>query len=206
MPTLESLQKDIDDIKARNTRVEKDKVWETSWSRRVSIFMLTYFVIVVFFMISDLPHPLLNAFVPAFAFVVSTLTLGFAKKIWMENTLSKTSKMLLACLLLVLLGTMLSYASLEVSRYEENTNEFCWQTAHGFPFVAQYTVEQNNFTPAAALSGNVFVECIPTVPRAFLWEAFAINALAYSSLIALFWIIIRFLAAKRTSRHTHIAS
>ncbi|MFH1236705.1 MAG: hypothetical protein V1685_07310 [Parcubacteria group bacterium] len=198
MPTLESLQKDIDDIKARNARVEKDKAWEPSWTRRVSIFILTYFVIVVFFLISNLPHPFLNAFVPAFAFVVSTLTLGFSKKIWVENTLSPTSKILFTCFLLILLGTVLSYASLDVTRYAENTNEFCRQTSKGFPLITQYIVEQYNFTSTDSPGAIIFAECLPTVPRTFLWETFIANTLAYSSLITLFGIIIRSLATKRT--------
>lgn len=85
MPTIESLQKDIDDIKTRNQRVEKDKAWETSWTRRIIIFILTYIVIVVFFLIVKLPDPFLNALVPATAFVLSTMTVGMIKRIWLKK-------------------------------------------------------------------------------------------------------------------------
>lgn len=39
------LEKEINDIKARNKRVELDKAWETSWTRRICIinaFSKTY--------------------------------------------------------------------------------------------------------------------------------------------------------------------
>jgi hypothetical protein len=46
------LQKQIDEIKDRNSRVEIDKAWETSWTRKISIAMLTYCVVVLFFYFS----------------------------------------------------------------------------------------------------------------------------------------------------------
>lgn len=79
------IEKEIDEIKERNKRVEKDKAWETSWTRRILIAVLTYIVIVVFFYFAGLPNPLLNSIVPAAAFVVSTLTLGFFKKRWLKS-------------------------------------------------------------------------------------------------------------------------
>lgn len=85
MPTLESLQQDIDQIKERNQKVELDKAWETSWTRRGVLLLLTYLVIVVFFLFADLPNPWINAIVPALAFVISTLTLSIFKKMWMKR-------------------------------------------------------------------------------------------------------------------------
>ena len=42
----EEIIDEINAIKARNNRVEKDKAWETSWIRRICIAILTYFVVV----------------------------------------------------------------------------------------------------------------------------------------------------------------
>ena len=78
------LQKEIEAIKERNKKVEADKAWETSWSRKVLIFVLTYFVIVLFFYFAGLPNPFVNSIVPALAFVLSTLTLPIFKKLWLE--------------------------------------------------------------------------------------------------------------------------
>ncbi len=85
MPTTDDLEQEINEIKERNARVEKDKAWETSWARRIILLILTYLVIVVFFLFAKLPNPFINAIVPAVAFVISTLTLSFFKKAWLSN-------------------------------------------------------------------------------------------------------------------------
>lgn len=82
MPTLESLQQEINEIKTRNQRVEKDKAWEKSWSRKILIALLTYIVIVIFFSTGNLPNPFVNAIVPSLAFLLSTMTIPFVKKWW----------------------------------------------------------------------------------------------------------------------------
>jgi len=79
------LEKEIKEIKERNTRVEFDKAWETSWARKIIIFVLTYFVIVVFFYAAALPDPFLNSVVPSLAFVISTSSLSFCKKWWLKR-------------------------------------------------------------------------------------------------------------------------
>ena len=83
MTTIELLEKEINKIKERNKRVEADKAWETSWARRLLVFLLTYIVIVIFFIVADLPKPFLNSLVPALAFVLSTLSVSIFKKIWL---------------------------------------------------------------------------------------------------------------------------
>ncbi|MBI2426588.1 MAG: hypothetical protein HYV34_01960 [Candidatus Kerfeldbacteria bacterium] len=83
--SFEELQKDIDEIKARNKRVEADKAWETSWTRRVLIVVLTYCVIVSFFLVARLPDPFANAVVPAVAFMISTITVPLFKKWWLKR-------------------------------------------------------------------------------------------------------------------------
>lgn len=85
MTSLSTIQKEIDQIKARNKRVEADKAWETSWSRKVLILLLTYAVIVTFFFFAGLQKPLLNAIVPSLAFVISTLTIPFFKRLWLKH-------------------------------------------------------------------------------------------------------------------------
>tara|TARA_Y100000310_G_C20672175_1_gene810874 strand:- start:919 stop:1173 length:255 start_codon:yes stop_codon:yes gene_type:complete len=79
-----SLKKEIQTLKDRNKRVEQDKAWETSIFRRVSIAVLTYIVIVLFFLAANLPNPLVNAIVPTTGFVLSTLSLPLLKRIWLR--------------------------------------------------------------------------------------------------------------------------
>ena len=83
MISLEDLQKDVRTIKERNARVEADKAWETSWLRRGLVMVLTYIVIVVFFLVAELPNPWVNAIVPAVAFLLSTVSVGLMKNWWL---------------------------------------------------------------------------------------------------------------------------
>lgn len=82
---LEQLEQEINEIKQRNLRVEADKAWETSWSRRLIVLVFTYLVIVIFFYFANLPGPFVNAVVPALAFVISTLSIPLFKKWWLNK-------------------------------------------------------------------------------------------------------------------------
>ena len=42
---LKDLEKEIENIKIRNARVELAKKWETCWTRKICICVLTYIVI-----------------------------------------------------------------------------------------------------------------------------------------------------------------
>ena len=84
MDSLKELKKEIDSIKQRNRRVETDKAWETSWTRKLLIVLLTYIFIVLFFHFAGLPNPLTNAIVPTLAFIISTLTLTLFKDFWIK--------------------------------------------------------------------------------------------------------------------------
>ena len=45
---MKDLEKEIELIKERNKRVETDKAWETSWTRKICIAVLTYLVVVAY--------------------------------------------------------------------------------------------------------------------------------------------------------------
>ncbi len=81
---MENLEKEIEKIQERNQRVEIDKAWETSFFRKVVIAIITYFVIVLFFIFAQVPNPFVNAIVPTLGFILSTLSLPFFKQIWMK--------------------------------------------------------------------------------------------------------------------------
>ncbi len=84
MTRLQELEKEIENIKERNRRVEADKHWETSYTRRVLLVIFTYLAIGFYLQAIRIPQPWLNAIVPAVAFMLSTLTLPFFKKLWMK--------------------------------------------------------------------------------------------------------------------------
>jgi len=85
MNEIESLRAELEEIKTRNTKVETDKCWETSWVRKIVIFVLTYVAITIYFYAAGLPEPTINSFVPALAFVISTLSLPFFKSLWEKH-------------------------------------------------------------------------------------------------------------------------
>lgn len=85
MATVAELEKEIAALKLRNRKVEADKAWETSFTRKVIVAILTYLVIVVFFKFAGLPKPWINSIVPALAFVLSTATLPFFKRMWLRS-------------------------------------------------------------------------------------------------------------------------
>lgn len=77
------LENEIKKIKARNAKVELDKKWETSWTRRLCICVLTYVVVVIYsFTIQRVSNVFLSSLVPVIGFTLSTLSLGFVRKIW----------------------------------------------------------------------------------------------------------------------------
>jgi preprotein translocase subunit SecF len=81
--------KEIEKIKNRNLKVEADKAWETSFSRKILIAILTYFVIVLFFKFTHLSKPFINAIIPTLGFLLSTLSIPFFKKFWIKNIYKK---------------------------------------------------------------------------------------------------------------------
>jgi hypothetical protein len=76
------LQKRLDTIEARNKRVESNKAWETSWTRRVAVAITTYVVIGIYFSYLQAPFPWINAIVPTLGFLLSTLSLSLVRRLW----------------------------------------------------------------------------------------------------------------------------
>ena len=81
---MKDLEKRIVVIEKRNQKVELDKAWETSWTRRVSIGLLTYFVVSAYLIAIGNEQPFINALVPAIGFLLSTLVLKSIKNIWQK--------------------------------------------------------------------------------------------------------------------------
>jgi len=82
MDELEQLKNEIREIKERNARVEADKAWETSLFRKILVAVLTYIVIVLFFIAAELPKPFINPIVPTLGFLLSTMSISYFKTLW----------------------------------------------------------------------------------------------------------------------------
>ena len=86
---MDNLKQEIENIKKRNKRVELDKRWETSFTRRLCICILTYIVVVIYtYVISKISNIFLSSLVPVIGFGLSTLSLKGIRKIW-ENLINK---------------------------------------------------------------------------------------------------------------------
>ncbi len=85
MPDQPALEDRIDKLEARNRRVEGDKGWETSWTRRLSIMLLTYVTVVFYLHFVIHIDPWVNALVPVIGYFMSTLTIALLKKRWLDN-------------------------------------------------------------------------------------------------------------------------
>ena len=82
---IKKVEKEIKIIKDRNFRVEADKSWEISWTRRVFIAISTYIIASIWLVVIHDTFPLLKAFVPSAGYLLSTLSLPFIKKWWIKN-------------------------------------------------------------------------------------------------------------------------
>ena len=72
-------------ILERNARVEADKAWETSKTRRGLIAGVTYVVAGMYMSALGAHLPWLNALIPVGGCLLSTLSLPKAKEIWLQK-------------------------------------------------------------------------------------------------------------------------
>ncbi|MEK7582910.1 MAG: hypothetical protein AAB483_00680 [Patescibacteria group bacterium] len=77
-----NIEEEIQNIRERNKRVEIDKAWERSWTRRVFIAVVTYIIAGIWLILIHDAKPLLKALVPAIGYLLSTLSLPFIKSWW----------------------------------------------------------------------------------------------------------------------------
>ena len=81
------LEKEIEQIKQRNKKVEIDKKWETSFTRRICICILTYIVVVIYsYLIRYFDNIFLSSLVPVIGFTLSTLSVRYIRKIWEKKS------------------------------------------------------------------------------------------------------------------------
>lgn len=80
------LELEVEKIKERNKKVELDKAWETSWTRKICICILTYIIVICYsYLIRMYNNILLSSLVPVIGFTLSTLSLKYIRRIWEKN-------------------------------------------------------------------------------------------------------------------------
>lgn len=83
---MNELIKRIENIETRNKKVELDKKWETSKTRKVAIAVFTYISISLYFLAINVEKPFINAVVPTIGFLLSTLSLPYIRRVWERFT------------------------------------------------------------------------------------------------------------------------
>ncbi len=72
-------------IEERNNRVEQEKAWEVSLTRRLLIAGITFIAAALLLWTIGVRSPLISALVPAVAYLLSTLSLPWVKAKWMKK-------------------------------------------------------------------------------------------------------------------------
>lgn len=89
MDKINELEKRIEKIESRNKKVELNKAWETSLTRRILVALFTYLAIALYLKFILGIDPWINAIIPTVGFLLSTLTLPFFKKFWEKYLVKK---------------------------------------------------------------------------------------------------------------------
>lgn len=86
---MRTIEESIREIEIRNKKVEIDKAWETSRTRKLALIGFTYIAIGLYLNAINIDRPWLNAIVPSIGFLLSTLTLPWIKNWWKKNMYKK---------------------------------------------------------------------------------------------------------------------
>ena len=82
---MEELEKRIKKIEERNKKVELDKAWEGSKTRKILIILMTYVFAVLYLKIADTTNPYFGAVVPCVGFYLSTQSINLVKNFWIKK-------------------------------------------------------------------------------------------------------------------------
>ena len=82
---MEELEKRIKKIEERNKKVELDKAWESSKTRKILIILMTYVFAVLYLKIADTTNPYFGAVVPCVGFYLSTQSINLVKNFWLKK-------------------------------------------------------------------------------------------------------------------------
>ncbi|NBX73916.1 MAG: hypothetical protein EBQ89_06410 [Alphaproteobacteria bacterium] len=82
---MPSIDERLEAIEKRNARVEEDKLWEISLTRRLVVAALIYAVAFVFLWLTGEGRAGLLAIWPALGYLLSTLSLTFGRNLWQKT-------------------------------------------------------------------------------------------------------------------------
>ena len=79
------MEQSLEEIRKRNCRVELDKAWETSYTRRGIIALLTYTVALLWLHMIGNDTPFQSALIPFGGYLFSTWSIPFVKRWWIKK-------------------------------------------------------------------------------------------------------------------------
>ena len=82
---MKEIEKEVENIKERNKKVELDKAWETSWARLSILTLTTYILASLLLLVIKNNNPFVNSLIPTLGYFLSIQSLPFIKKWWMKN-------------------------------------------------------------------------------------------------------------------------
>lgn len=83
---MDQLQQALAAIQERNTRVEMQKAWEGSFTRRLFIALVTYTIAYLYMRYGlEVARPHLDAIVPTGGYLLSSLSLPVIRECWMKK-------------------------------------------------------------------------------------------------------------------------
>ena len=85
MDKIKDLEQQIEKLKRRNKKVDANKAWETSKFRIGTVAGIVYLVAVSLMWSLEVERAWLNAAIPAFGFILSTISLPPLKRWWLNN-------------------------------------------------------------------------------------------------------------------------
>lgn len=80
-----NIEETLEEIQARNRKVEADKAWERSPVRIGTIACMTYVIVAATLFAIGNDRPFVNAFIPMLGYFLSTLSLSFLRRAWMRS-------------------------------------------------------------------------------------------------------------------------
>lgn len=80
-----NLEERIAALEERNKRVDGNKAWETSSTRRLLIIVITFVVVGLYLTWLEVARPWLHAVVPSLGFLLSTLAIQKIKQSWLAK-------------------------------------------------------------------------------------------------------------------------
>jgi hypothetical protein len=83
---VQIIEEELRSIQARNKRVELEKAWEVSATRKVAVLILTYVIASIVLYLIDVQEFWLAAIIPTVGYLLSTLSVSWLKSRWLTDS------------------------------------------------------------------------------------------------------------------------